>query len=361
MNFNHGESRARESQIELLRCILMIVIVVHHLLVHGAGAGYFSSMSMSFSTIQKLFVESFALFPVDCFVIISGFYGISLKPSKLVSFWFQCAMYSVVFALIGLMAKAYTIKMLVWSLFPISSGLWWFATSYFVLMLGSPFLNVISKTLSKSQFYYLLSILAFLNIVIRSVANSSIAGTPGSSIVDFIFLYFIGQFMKLHIDIKSLKLRNVCAIYVFMGLLLFSTTSLLVISGHGAKMWSLHMYNNPMIIAQAICIFFAFKLIPIKSRCINRLGSLSFGVYLIHDHEYVRSIMLKWLPNINSASEHVYFIVYLIFFALAIFAICSMIEYVRVSVYASLASVINRYHSTKMASTLWAKLINGLK
>lgn len=79
---NNRGVKKRDSNIESLRLVCMMLIVVHHRLVYGLydvpfvleGQGDCSSLSGS-----AIILNSFCYIGVNVFILISGYYGIKFK------------------------------------------------------------------------------------------------------------------------------------------------------------------------------------------------------------------------------------------------------------------------------------------
>ena len=112
----------RETNIEVLRCTMMFVIVLGHMCAMGPYAGN--------KFVHAVFTLSY--FATNAFVFISGWYGIRFKPKKV---WhlLELGLYAAVVNF--LLSK---IAIGEWSLM-ISLG--WFGNSYLALLLISPLLN----------------------------------------------------------------------------------------------------------------------------------------------------------------------------------------------------------------------------
>lgn len=88
--------KKRQSNIELLRIISMILILAHHFSVHGG----FNILKTSF-TINRLWIQFLQFggkIGVNIFVIISGYFLITskgIKISKVLKLWLQLFFYSV--------------------------------------------------------------------------------------------------------------------------------------------------------------------------------------------------------------------------------------------------------------------------
>ena len=121
----------------------MVMIVFWHFMRHGFPM-YFSgddTGNYQFSFLEYS-VLAFLCCHVNCFVFISGYYGISINRKKIISFLTMTTFYGVfTYGLKVVLDNQFTIGEVVKSILPISSEGWWFFSYYFVLMLLSPFLN----------------------------------------------------------------------------------------------------------------------------------------------------------------------------------------------------------------------------
>ena len=101
--------KQRESNIELLRLVIMAFIVLHHFIFHGLGLYRYLALGasplLSGSQIDcALIVDSFLIAAVDVFILISGYFSIKLKASSFVK------LFSIVsfFAIVGFCNYLYT-------------------------------------------------------------------------------------------------------------------------------------------------------------------------------------------------------------------------------------------------------------
>ena len=89
------------------------------------------------------------------------------------------------------------------------------------------------------------------------------------------------------------------------------------------------LYNNPLVLLQSFAYFCFFGTLSINSKIINKLSSLTIGVYLIHDNNYIRDYLYYWTkinrPNIVSYR----FIGYALMITILIYIISLIIEWLR--------------------------------
>ena len=155
--------KQRNHGIDLLRIVLMFMIIVGHLFTHTNIRSEAASYSPKW--IYAWILQTLALCAVNCFIIITGYYsnhndyGIRLK--KLVLLSGQVLFYSItiytVFLLTGLID--FSLLDLVKTVFPIMSGQYWFFTSYILLMLLVPFINVMLNHLSDFKLKFLIALI----------------------------------------------------------------------------------------------------------------------------------------------------------------------------------------------------------
>jgi surface polysaccharide O-acyltransferase-like enzyme len=219
------------------------------------------------------------------------------------------------------------------SLFPITSGRWWFITSYFYLFLLSPFINRSLNSLSTRQDIFLLIALFLPNVLSGFVFGYSVIGTSqGHSIFTFIFYYVVGRMLRKHYQPSRGKLKY------FLGYML--SVTLIFLGGvfiwhnfksHIATLWG--EQNNPLILLSAIAFFYVFYNMNIKSRFINWVAGSTLGVYLISDHPIVRAYLYENLFVIDTYSGTDTFFIPLFLMAVAIFVSCIVIDKIREAIF----------------------------
>ena len=90
--------------------------------------------------------------------------------------------------------------------------------------------------------------------------------------------------------------------------------------------------NSVIVLASASLIFLTFKNIKIKSSAfINTLAKSVLGVYLIHDNELVRKVIWAQLFPANIQANSVQFVLFAIIKCALIFAICLVIDQIRIA------------------------------
>ena len=326
--------KVRESNIELLRIISIIMIIFYHFFYH---TGILVNSTGNLHLVSRLIV-SLIVIHVNLFILISGYFGYKskFKISKLLSLNNAIWFYVVIFTLIGLLFLGinYNNTELLKAFLPITFNDYWFMTNFLLLYLLSPFINKLIGVLNKKKHLSLLIICFIVFSILPTYTSQEFFMVGhGYSLYHFIFLYLIGAYLGKY----SINIKNSYLLLIFLGACLLNNilyqvgwhfiyieNSLLYYIGESLAN-SLIDYSNPLVIIQAIAFFLLFTKISFKNRIINYIASCVFGMYLIHDNEVFRSIY----SNMFIYSDKLNIILVGVAFTIVIFIGCLLIESIR--------------------------------
>ena len=327
----------RNSSIELLRIISMVMIMFHHFAYHGNFEWNYNEI-----TIPHLwynFILMGGKVGVNIFVLISGFFLIEnterlFQPKKLLKFWGQVVFYSITtyFLSIVLQINNFDIKQIIKICFPITYPGWWFASTYFMLYLIHPFLNKLLHDLNKNVYQYLILLLVLCWSIIPTLTTQLF---ESNSLLWFITLYVIAGYAKIYGFNERLKSKH----YFFLFLIVLVCSYLISVSflvlGTKRNELAVHaidffgMERFPILL-MALFLFMTFSKLKIKyNKWINVIASATFGVYLIHDSSYIRYYIWWNIFKINQYQESLFLIPYSILVVFIIYVLCTGIEMVR--------------------------------
>lgn len=348
MTLQSTNSVTRESNIELLRIVLMLMIIGFHLLVHGAGVGgSFDNYSMVDETsVMYIFLKSFLVVAVNCFVFISGFYRIKFKIRTIIHVFFQVFFYSLLFTMLAdVFSPRIGLITYIEASFSLFRGVWWFITAYVALYLLSPLLNTAIDSFSKQKFLFVIISLTIINIVSGFLFSASPMGANrGFSLISFIHIYLLAQYIKKHIRLDKLEKYSI-AVYVASSLLIFLLAILSISISSNSGIAKTFAYNNPIVLISAISLFFSFKQFKLKNNLINSISPYVLGVYLFHDHPLMRKYLIEHLYTLSlHPSPYIHFLS-LFFFTLLIFLAGFIVDKIRAYILTPLAEfVIRRFN-----------------
>lgn len=293
-------SKERQSNIELLRILAIIGVIVLHYnnpLIGGAIT-FAREGSVNFYILYVL--ESFFACGVDLFMIISGYF---MCESNKRNIWksieliiqvmiFREAIYLV---RVALHTTPFSIKSVITALIPSN----YFVILYCVVFLISPFINILVEKLSIKSFRTLILLLMVLFSAIPTMVDVfgevrgdqfiglSTVGMYGSqwgySVVNFTLMYLIGTYLRKGqsrlLEWKNWKLI-ICLIVNVLVLVLWARINDKTGFFTERSSWE---YCNPLIIFEAVIIYVLFSRIKLGvNKGINYLAEGVFTVFLLH-------------------------------------------------------------------------------
>ena len=326
--------KSRETNIELLRILLLLFICFWHVIVHGYKFAFIKDTGVPLNAEWLDFFASFLCPAVNTFVLISGYFGIHYSKEGLSRFSFQATLFSVISTLIiMLITGCFSGKGLILSCFPIITQRWWFLTTYILLFIFSPILNNGLNKLTTKQLRNILLIYFAINCIGPLITNV----LEGSNFQSLLFVYLLGAYIaRLNKENKIKVSSSVCFIsYIVSSTLLFTISNLLLKSHHPYRAFDFLSYNNPIIIIQSLALFLSFKQLIIKrNRKINFIAHYVFAAYLIP--ESFTDILYPLQAKLFDKSIILGFCSVLTFFFL-----CILIDYFRERLYIKIRILIH--------------------
>ena len=369
----------RMANYELLRILAMIMVVTLHFLSHSDRLIALGVPLDGVRIIGSL-LEAFCLVAVNVYLLISGYFGVkgSFKPSRAISLlcqiWFYSLLIPLVLKMIGIPVLADTqgIYGLIQYVFPIETEHYWFATSYFLLYLLSPVLNQAMRSMTKRQLQITLGGLFSLFCVIKSFSPFVFAfDRYGYDLPWFICVYLLAAYFGLYGG--GIFERKGWLIYIVSCLGSFSINLLMWILTGKWDSFSYYFtvpyhYNFILCLAGAVGLFFGFSKVHIKegrmAEIIRRLGILSFGIYLLHEHVDLRYQWYGWLGklvNPRGKDGIAFFALELIESVAVLFVAGILIDFIRSKLFALLAAWLKRTKAGRAVSRLDAEMAEGRK
>ncbi len=329
--------KTRNTSFELLRIIAMFSITICHLATHGKFD--FDLNTLSLPRFWWYFIELGGNFGVNVFVLISGYFLIfdnsgTFNIKKILKLWGQVFFYSmliyVTFGLCGI--SEFSVLSFIKSFFPMTFGSYWFASTYFVLYLLHPFLNMFLSRMDKITFQRLLVLLLIMWCVIPSFTFSEY---QSNKLLWFITLYSLAAYIRFFGLNPIISLRHYICFFILSSLLRFLSGIVLIIIGTHITFAATHALafygiQSVLTLLSALSIFMVFKSINLGyHKWINIIASATFGVYLIHDNRIIRKFLWEELFKVNSYSNSALLIPYSICVVLLIYTVCTIIDLLR--------------------------------
>lgn len=296
----------RDSNMELLRIIAMLLVVVVHANFRALPVPSVDECHTDVSSsILRFATESISIICVNLFVILSGWYGIKFKVSRLTEFLFQVLFFSVVCCALyyTLNPSGGSIVSDVANILLLKQSNYWFVKAYLGLYIFAPVLNAFVDRAAKREFrLFLVSFFVLQSLYGWLSPNAAPYFESGYSAISFIGLYMLGRYAKLYPE-RVWSLNKSLDMCIYAGIALFTTIAVFVAQRLGIDVvWRFYIYTSPLVIIAALHFLLFFSKIHFASRLINWIAASCFGVYLLHSNSYLAkpyydNIILAWFEE----------------------------------------------------------------
>ena len=329
-------SNRRNSSIELLRIIAMLMIILGHLAGHGVlqmAQENVGSLWIGGGLLNKLF--SIFLLPggrigVGIFFLITGYFQIEKNDAKILKVVSVTLFYGFFIGIVGIIVGGISLGSIVRGLMPLSTSTWWYVSTYIVLMIASPWINGKFNQLNRSKKIITLILCWLLAYLLPYILSATYY-----SITRCLLFYLLGAYIKTEIDVLSLSKHKIlfsaiCVIswlayipcgYYFYQYQLNKTITGIIVDGC--------IYNGlivPICSTSIFCIFVCLK--EFNNTAINKIASTTFGIYLLHDN-YLRSWLWNLVIKVPQLYQNPLFPLLALIMVMLIFVACGLIDAIR--------------------------------
>ena len=313
---------ARNSSIELLRILSILMIIV----LHSIGFNHCCS------TITSSFLGTIGNCGVTIFILISGYYGITRRPEKLFKLRNIASLYILCALLFEfIMGGNVTPSNIFSGFFPVISGKYWFLSSYIILMVFATYINKLIDSLKTSQLGILAITLILIFYVVPTFLKYSMTSDGGKGITYMIIIYIIGRYYSRVNFWQSIRriyyaiaftLLIVCIIFLNR---LQTMTGLVEYFNARHFIYSFDADSSLFILLASSCVLFIFLKTNFCNRIINKISLSVFAVYIME--WYARPFLLSYI-DITNMNIHIQPFA-IIAFAIVVFVACAGIDQLR--------------------------------
>jgi surface polysaccharide O-acyltransferase-like enzyme len=300
INCTNSLKQTRNSNIELLRILSMLLIIAFHAIRSG-----FMSVKQPFIVYSSAVVfGSWGILGVDLFLMISAWFLCeqSFRLKKVISIVFQTfswvAVYNIVYFISMLLFQKqgllYTLKDWFQSTLngffqPLWSTYYWFITCYIFMLFLSPLLNKLLHSCTQRQMKKILFLFAF--VLIYAQFSS---GTVGD-IFYFLYIYLLIGSIRHFNQLEKMKVIRFSRILLLILVVVISkllpyflperylTTIFLSILNNTTGAISRHSIIL-LVLAWQI-FFYTLQRKPSYHKTVNRVASTALGIYLFHENK----------------------------------------------------------------------------
>lgn len=272
--------KGRNSNIEFLRIVSILIIVVGHFL---GQTKVFKEFSNSGNMFSIYVLEGIA---VNLFLIIGTWFMVDreFKAKRVVKMYSEVFLYtSIITTIMVILRINVPLKQIIQGYFPLLGRPLWFASAYITLLLLTPYLKKVLCIGEKKLFKLVLLLFIFISVVstLPEAQNVYLCNS-----LWFIFMYLlIGYYKKYRYKKDN---ANKKYIYLLVGVgtcLLVITLNTLFKNNETLTMLISRFTDIKSIpsLVSSLCIFLFFENMKTRNnKTINFIAKSTFSVYIIH-------------------------------------------------------------------------------
>ena len=316
----------KERKVEVYRILAVFsVLIVHY------NGWFLGGMPESFDfsnptahRIGQVVIEALSICCINCFLVISGYFGIRLRWQGIVKY---------IILLLGVFLPFYFLDCIVGEASLTFKSLWlncrvitrggYFVQGYFMLMLLSPLLNTFVEQQGKNLLKWVLMLVAmefWFDCITKE--QTSLGFNQGYSVPHFCIIYLVGRSIFLYQDEVRKHSRKLWVALYFLFAALIAVMYL-------CKVRYTFYYSNPLVILTAVCSFMPFIYRHWVSKPINWIASGTFAVYLIQVTEPVFSFLCQTDKTLLAENSYGMYLLKSVLLLVAFFLLCVLYDKIR--------------------------------
>lgn len=301
----------RNSSIELYRIIATFLVLYVHFNGWFLGGGEMNN--------TQAFIVSLCSICVNCFLVISGFFGIKLKVNSIINIISITFTAYIINAFLGIFFSNYSFFTFLKSI-SLSKESYYFQC-YLMLVILSPILNSFIDKYKKNilPLVFVLFVTEFYIGWIRG--NNCLGYNNGYGLTHFISMYLYGRTLYLFGEKSITKCRF---LHLFI-LLTFSILGIYIMYMFlGAE--KSFSYLNPLNILASFTLFSIFVKIKFNNKIVNYLSSSVFMVYMLHVCTPLKTWLSEFAQNLFNESSYSSYLMHISAFIIVYFIIAIFID-----------------------------------
>lgn len=331
--------KIRNSNLELYRIIVMLLIVAHHYVVNSGLMEVMQEQPLSGDSIFLYIWGMWGKTGINCFVLITGYFMCksTITWRKFLKLLLEIYFYRIVIYAVFLLSGYESFSFI--DCMKVLIPVYWvdtnFVSCFLLFYLCIPFLNILVQNLSKRQHQLLIVLCLFIYTFIGSVPKFHVTMNYVSW---FCVLYFISSYISRYNAFNSMSHARWG--YLTLAAIVVSILSVIGLLWLPVFLHIPYIYpsrfvadsNVVLALVTAVCSFMYFKDLKMKhSPIVNAVGASTFGVLLIHAHS---DTMRQWLwrdtlDNVGVFSSD-FLEMHALVSVIGIFIVCIIIDYVRI-------------------------------
>lgn len=295
-------AQSRQSNIELLRLVYMFFIVLQHVIKSAIYPEVQTDGTWTSGSYMGALSLGIVCVGVNCFILISGFFGIKFKLRSLFNLYAICAFYNLIAygVHIGLDDASIGRSLILNTLFPFSHSTWWFINCYVQLFFFAPLINFAIDNTNRHQHLGIIALLTITNIYLGHFWQTELFDKIGMSTLHFIYIYIIGRYLGKYASAHTIDCNRHKWLALFLGCALCAGI------GKGLEHlaiipnWMGLSNNSPLMIGSAIGLLLYANSFHFNCKFINTVAISTLAIYLGHEHEYINDHIYNYISSLQT-------------------------------------------------------------
>ena len=320
---NTAENKKRNSSIELFRIIATFLVLIVHFTNWFVG-GMFDITDSSIPREQiwgQIISSSISICCVNCFLVISGWFGLKLKTASIYKLWTMLVFIYVPCCFLRFYQGDVNLFALANSIIAFTADSY-FIQNYVMLLFLSPILNSFIEKYGDRIKFYVICFLLIGFIFSNVLPNESLLINRGYSLFHFVLMYLLGRLAYIYKECIFKIKRPIYLLIYFTSVTIIALQHLF----HYPFTWE---YSNIFVIIESFSLFFFFASANFFNKTINTIAESCFAVYVLHTSQplltYLWDIDNKWLVSYS----YYRYIIQIVFLCIIVFVISVLYDKLR--------------------------------
>ena len=350
-------SKPRESNMELLRIVAMLLVMIIHSDFRALGVPSLSDFVVEpSSTIMRFLIASFSIICVDTFVLLSGWFGIRFRMDRLIELIFQV----LFFLILGFCIAIFTVPAEALSLRGVTNFLllddkdYWFVKCYLLMYFFAPIMNAFVENSTEHQLRIFL-ICFYVFQTIYGFISGAEWFRLGYSGISFIGLYMLARYVRLYPN-KLTTLNKGWDIIIYLVIVAVMTLLAVAMSSVGTHSTLIgkvgvyypklinrvYAYSSPLVIISALYFLLFFSKVKLNfNRIVNCIAVSSLAVYLVHSNSWLANTYYdSYIRYCFTSFSGCEFFIRVILFIVSVFVFSILIDKLRIILYKAIRGFI---------------------
>ncbi len=328
------ETKLRDSNLELYRILLMLLIIAHHYVVNSGLLAQTGPLVTDPTAVRSVFLYLFGAFGktgINCFLMITGYYMCKSRITlqRFLKVFLEVLFYDIACWIVFVIAgyETFSVRGLLSLFIPVKNVGQNFVGCFLVFYLFLPFLTILVQNLTQKMHLALLALTGYMYVVLGNLPGCSVTMNYVSW---YMVIFFMASYLRLYPSPVFFK-KGLWAV-ASLGSLALSLVSVVICGRFFDAPYMLVSDTNALLaVTNGVTWFLFFKNLRIPyTKWINTVASTTFGVLLIHANSDAmrRFLWEDLLKNTQAYATDLWWL-HAVLSVLGIFAVCVVIDLLR--------------------------------